>query len=243
MGKLYPLVRQILGPSGTILPIGDPGFGKPDASTFTTYGAIQATFTWSEPWRAFDGHDGLGDSSTFPYKFQGVAPVIEFNGTDEESLSTNLLVTGFPFSMGCWFKQGALERTIMGIGDANGAPRFDLNAKPATFPYATANDGGGNAFLSGPVASSDTWHYLILVATSATSRTLYSGTSSSTTASSVSFAAGLDQTAIGNRGDQGAGYFDGLMAGGPLGPFFTHKELSADDVKQLYNLGRAALWL
>ena len=36
-------------------------------------------------------------------------------------------------------------------------------------------------------------------------------------------------------------YFDGKMAGGPLGPFFTQKELTADEVKALYDLGRAAL--
>ncbi|MFQ5872307.1 MAG: LamG-like jellyroll fold domain-containing protein, partial [Dehalococcoidia bacterium] len=35
--------------------------------------------------------------------------------------------------------------------------------------------------------------------------------------------------------------FDGKMAGGPLGPFFTHTELTADEVVQLYDLGRAAL--
>ena len=35
--------------------------------------------------------------------------------------------------------------------------------------------------------------------------------------------------------------FDGSMAGGPLGPFFTHKELTADEVMRLYNLGRRAL--
>ena len=40
-------------------------------------------------------------------------------------------------------------------------------------------------------------------------------------------------------------YFDGQMAGGPLGPFFmTHSAagiLTADQIKRLYNLGAAAL--
>ncbi len=35
----------------------------------------------------------------------------------------------------------------------------------------------------------------------------------------------------------------GDMAGGPLAPFFTQVELTADQVKQLYDLGRKALAL
>lgn len=37
--------------------------------------------------------------------------------------------------------------------------------------------------------------------------------------------------------------FDGQMAGGPLGPFFTQKELTADEVLRLYEVGRRALAL
>ena len=39
----------------------------------------------------------------------------------------------------------------------------------------------------------------------------------------------------------GSYFYDGKMAGGPLGPFFTHKELSSDEVLRLYELGRRAL--
>jgi hypothetical protein len=37
--------------------------------------------------------------------------------------------------------------------------------------------------------------------------------------------------------------YAGKLAGGPLGPFFTQKALTADEVKTLYDLGRAALGL
>ena len=40
-----------------------------------------------------------------------------------------------------------------------------------------------------------------------------------------------------------SGLFNGLMAGGPLGPFFTQVELTADQVRGLYDLGHAALGL
>ena len=39
------------------------------------------------------------------------------------------------------------------------------------------------------------------------------------------------------------GLFDGKMAGGPLGPFFSQKELTSYEVLQLYEIGREALGL
>ena len=38
-------------------------------------------------------------------------------------------------------------------------------------------------------------------------------------------------------------FFNGQIAGGPLGPSFAQKELSADEMRALYDLGRAALGL
>ena len=38
-----------------------------------------------------------------------------------------------------------------------------------------------------------------------------------------------------------ANKFEGKMAGGPLGPFFVQAELTADQVRRLYQLGRRAL--
>ena len=43
--------------------------------------------------------------------------------------------------------------------------------------------------------------------------------------------------------DGNMGFFDGKMAGGPAGPFFTQKEFTADDVSALYQLGLEALGL
>ena len=38
-------------------------------------------------------------------------------------------------------------------------------------------------------------------------------------------------------------FFSGQIAGGPLGPSFAQRELTADEVRALYDLGRAALGL
>ena len=37
--------------------------------------------------------------------------------------------------------------------------------------------------------------------------------------------------------------FNGKMAGGPLGPFFTQKALTAGDISAMYEMGRQALGL
>ena len=40
-----------------------------------------------------------------------------------------------------------------------------------------------------------------------------------------------------------ANFLDGSLAGGPLGPFFCQKELSATEVLDLYHIGAHALGL
>ena len=45
---------------------------------------------------------------------------------------------------------------------------------------------------------------------------------------------------LSERGDSAA-FLAGSVAGGPLGPFFTKKELTADEVSTLYGTGREAL--
>ena len=70
-----------MGTTGTILPIGDHKHGQPNATTFQTVGDQQVTFTWSEAPNAFDTALDL----TNPDRFQGIVPVVTFNGTDEEA--------------------------------------------------------------------------------------------------------------------------------------------------------------
>ncbi len=80
-GPIYEAVLSVLGSTGTVLPIGDPKHGQPNATTFTTVGEEQATFTWSEAPASFDTSLDL----TSPDSFQGIVPVVDFNGTDEEA--------------------------------------------------------------------------------------------------------------------------------------------------------------
>ena len=67
----------------------------------------------------------------------------------------------------------------------------------------------------------------------------------STATNNVSYVAMENLTSVVGLGKRGeaANFWDGKMAGGPLGPFFTQSALSATDVADLYDLGKAALGL
>ena len=77
----YEAVLAILGANGAVLPIGDPKHGQPNAATFKSVGDVQAVFTWSETPSTFDTPLDLTD----PDSFQGIIPVVSFNGADEEA--------------------------------------------------------------------------------------------------------------------------------------------------------------
>mgnify|MGYP001615982530 CR=1 FL=1 len=109
--SLYEAVLRILGTTGTILPIGDRFHGQPNATTFQTVGDQQVTFTWSEAPNAFDTALDL----TNPDRFQGIVPVVTFNGTDEEADSPDAAywsrVRGV-FSVGVWVNLVDANSTI-----------------------------------------------------------------------------------------------------------------------------------
>ena len=51
----------------------------------------------------------------------------------------------------------------------------------------------------------------------------------------------IEKVAIGVKPNNANSFLNADVAGGPLGPFFTQTELSADAVRQLYMVGRKAL--
>ena len=77
--SVYEAILNILGSEGVIIPVGDPQYGKPGDTTFTTVGAEQFVFTWSKAPNAFDVPFDLTD----PSSFRGIIPVIDINGVDE----------------------------------------------------------------------------------------------------------------------------------------------------------------
>jgi len=269
LGMMYAHVLEILGSTGTILPIGDPASGKPNATTFTTIGDIQAVFTWSEAWSAFDGHDALADSDTFPYRYQGIIPIVKFNGTDEEADSPDATywsrgdgTTDSAFSIGAWvnFPAATARQTILSKNKSTtGATArewiFDVEAdetfrlmirdeSAAVQPFRKANN----------VLVADVWHLLVATydgtggTTAANGIVMYDNgaVAASTATNDASYVAMENTTALVNLGfvigaSANVELYAGFMAGGPLGPFFTQVVLTADQIDRLYNLGRRAL--
>ncbi len=98
------------------------------------------------------------------------------------------------------------------------------------------------------------WLFIVLTydatggATAMNGATLYTdgsveASSATNNASYVAMGRSTARMQLGQIDESGNQPFNGRMAGGPLGPFFVQRELSAGEVLQLYELGRTALEL
>ncbi|KKL67619.1 hypothetical protein LCGC14_2133150, partial [marine sediment metagenome] len=98
---LYAQIRDILGPTGTIIPIGDIAQENSARTTVTTLGSQEVVFTYSEAVSSF----ATPPTITGP----GRLPLVAFNGTDEEAdtpdaafWSRNDAGGANGFSLGLW---------------------------------------------------------------------------------------------------------------------------------------------
>lgn len=268
----YDAVTRALGDSGVILPIGDPHHGQPGAAAFSTRGGEQVTFTWSEAPGAFDTALDLTDPGSFQgimpsITFNGTDE--EADSPDAAFWARGDGANDSAMSLGAWVKingshpsailarfdnTGSAEvrewRFIVDGGDnlelqvfdesANvGASRISDGAIPTDvwkFVVATYDGTGGADAMgtSGSVADNATLYFDgEIVASTATDNAAYVAMEDLGT-----------PTTFAHRLLSGpAQLFEGSMVGGPLGPFFTPKELSSGEVRGLYDLGRAALGL
>ena len=265
-GPVYEGVLSILGTTGVVLPIGDPKHGQPNATTFTTVGEEQVTFTWSEAPNSFDTKLDMTD----PDSFQGVVPVVDFNGTDEEADTPDAAYWtrddsgSAPFSVGLWIKPSSVsgDRVLLGKFDSTSASplrewQVALNGDEVFVQFA---DESGNWFPSRQtdalnLVATGVWRFVVMTydsaggASAADTITIYAdGASEASTANNnASYVAMEDLGSVVHLGfrptDTPDRYYAGGMAGGPLGPFFVQKELTADEVLRLYELGRRMLAL
>ncbi len=268
----YDAVMRTLGAAGVILPIGDPHHGQPGATTFSTKGGEQVTFTWSEAPRAFDTVLDLTD----PVSFQGIMPLVTFNGTDEEADTPDAAfwtrgdgANDSAMSLGAWVNVTGGHASII-------LARFDNTLAAEVREWRFLIDGNDNLEFQtfdesanvGAQRISDaavpTGVWILVVATyDGTGGADAMGTSGSVADNGTLY---VDGEIIASTANDSGAYvamedlsapttfahrllggvtqlFGGSMIGGPLGPFFTPKELSSGEVRGLYDLGRAALGL
>ena len=254
-GPLYEAVLNILGSTGVILPIGDPKHGQPNATTFTTVGEEQVTFTWSEAPASFDTPLDLAS----PDSWQGIIPVVDFNGTDEEADSpdaaywTRALAA---MSVGAWVNTTAATGTILGKFDyTNDRREWVFNTSTLYLKLTLYDeDDASNSYiltLSDVAIVASTWTHVVATyngSADASGINIYINGAlvASTDTDQAGFTSMRDKAGLVTLGFADSTVvepFDGYMAGGPLGPFFVQAELGADQVKRLYEIGRRALGL
>ena len=257
----YQAVLNTLGSTGVVLPLCDPHHGQPTTAFFTTKGEERVTFTWSEPPRSFDTPLDLTDADSF----QGIVPVIELNGTDEEADTPDAAYwsrgdgsSDSAVSMGFWVNLDTLTSTPRLFDRyAGGAEWRYLVLSTGELRFQTRDNSAGievkRESSAGAIATGQ-WYFLVATydgaggATAMDGATLYrdGAVLASTATNNGSYVAmenGTGVTKLGQEADGAGGELDGRIAGGPLGPFFTQKELTADEIRALYDLGRAGLGL
>ena len=245
----YQAVLDVLGSTGVILPLVDPVTGE-SVPAFQTIGATEAPFSWGG--LPFDTSPTL----------QGDVPVVTFNGTDEEAETpdANYWTTTATnaFSVGAWINwNGGGPDVILGKYDATTSSEdreflfeFDGSNLLELFIYDETADAYINQRHNTSFPTNE-WHFVVGVydggTTTGALKLYLDGVAVQDLASSdgtfVSMQNGSTKPSLGFRTNASAvgSRFSGKMVGGQLGPFFTQIELSADQVAQLYNLGRADL--
>jgi len=257
-------VFGILGDTGTVLPLVGPGDdGQPNATSFKTRrrhaSGLEAVFTWSKIPSTFD----TGLDLTDPAKWQGIVPTVTFDGTDEEADSPDAAYWTRALAAASWaawvnVNNTATNKTILAKYDTAGDTRewqfhVDDNEALAILLYDESESGnplirtyGGNTSVV-----PGEWHFVAATydgSADATGLNLYvdDAVISSTDTDNAAFVSmenlgGTMKLAHTNASPHS--FFDGSMAGGPFGPLFVQAELTAAQVKRLYNLGRAAMGL
>ena len=242
---------EIIGPTGVVLPLVDLATGDFDSGTFATVGSDQLVFTWSEPASSFDT----------PPTVQGAVPVVTFNGADEgaESDDDDFWSIGdgsadSPFSVGVWVwldPAGSGERTIISKVDRttgaterewklfvdNEQPRMRLwdestGAVRDRWDSTTLTDGTwvfivGTYNGNGGHVGIDIYRDGALVDDASLAQGTYAAMENTTSLVRIGFMP---------IGSSDRAFFQGSIAGGPCGPFFTHAQLTSTDVTDLFSL-------
>ncbi|MBI4199349.1 MAG: LamG domain-containing protein [Chloroflexi bacterium] len=253
----YEEVLNILGPTGTILPLMDPLSPSFEATTFPTLGAQRATFTWAKAPSSF----------ATPPAMIGRVPVIAFGGTDELAKSPDADYWSVgngsadsPFTTGAWVQVDANAPARFVLSKrAPGSLEWELFIDAVARPYLALYDNSvpvAASIRAGPVASGR-WVFIAFTYDGRGGRwatngaeVYVDGTVGSGVTRSNDPAYGASENLNGPLGlahaEGGSAAlfpFQGKIAGGHIGPFFVKRALTASEVRHLYDIGRAALGL
>ena len=242
-------ILDILGATGVILPLVDSNGSF--ASSFDTLGATHATFSWNG--LPFDTASG----------FQGSIPVVTFNGTNESASAPDATYwTGLgdgtaanepSMSFGAWLFNLSARGSILTKFRSGATEAWGFSLNSSTIPLLLFSDESEASRIvsrQGLTAlPANAWSFVVVTYAGTASHTginIYvngfaqNGTGS-TGASYVALQNDTSPVELGSRDMHSNLFYTGDMAGGPLGPFFVHAELTAAQVLQLYNIGSTAV--
>ncbi len=244
----YQAILSILGPTSVILPLVADLEANTFASAFTAVGSQAATFTWSNP--------PAGSQESFPaVAFNGSSDLADTPGSDYWSSGNG--TSDSPFTVGAWTNvtDTAARRVILAKYQGSGAREwlFEYNQDDTLrLVFRNQSQTANVNRTSNAPATMGSWSFVVATyngsggAAAMNGVTLYQDGSplASTAANSGAYVAMSNLGSVASLGyKDSSDLFIGTMAGGPCGPFFTHKALSAGEVAQLYNQCRALLGL
>ena len=261
LGPYWHDVFGVLGDRAVVLPLVGPGSdGAPDAASFTTRrwssSGRKDIFTWSEPPASFDAPFDPAD----PACWQGIAPVLTLNGSDEECDAPSHYYWSLPrqqTSFGAWVNLSkAANATLFAKKlDARTNKReyrvgFNASGAPVITIYDASQGGYIQTEGDAPIGEKE-WHFVVWTYNgqrTASGLSIYcDGALCPTTDSAVNYSSessALNPVHLFEDPADSGSFFTGKVAGGALGPFHAdRKQLNQDQVERLYALGRAALGL
>ena len=256
----YANREQQLGVTATLLNFGDQELaGKVNATTFVGKkfhaSGLSPTWTPSEALSAFDTPFDLTD----PDNWQGLAPILTLNGTDEEADSPDAAYwsrVADVFSVGAWVNlTDATSSTILSKYDAAGNTRewifgFEGADKLTLDLYDESVSANPNiTTVANTALVQGVWVFVVATydgSADASGINVYQDGAlvASTDDDDANFV-NLEDLAgtvkLGHIDATPASIFDGKMAGGPFSPFFTQIELTAEQIANLYDIERHPL--
>ncbi len=236
----YTQILEILGDCSMFLP-----FSEATGSTVTDWTANGLDATTSETLQTLDT----------PPAFVGSQYAYGFNGTDEEmDVADNALSsTAGAMSAGAWVNMtDSTNSTLFGVWDINSKREWRLYLDASDYPTFAVYDEGNAAQLGRQdqtVLSEGAWKFVVATfdgGTAAGGITVYIDGIALDDADVLVGSGYADQVDSGAALDIGfnedgasapENYFDGLV----WAPWMTKKELSADEVWNLYKIGKGLL--
>jgi hypothetical protein len=267
LAPYWPGVFNELGATAVVLPLVGPdgstgGIASASASNFRTVRSSASGDALAFTWQGTDGGPSNwtnGNDYTNPNRWQGIVPIVNFDGVNDEADTPDYSYWSRPagaFSLGAWVRMtDATSSTILSKFNSGSDRRewvFHLTSGDDLQLILYDESVSGNPTIdtvTDTAISENAWVFLVGThdgSANATGINLYVNgeAAASTDTDDSNFVATEDLDHPVELGfSNGTNFFDGDMAGGPLGPFFTTVALTGPQVKNLYFLGRPALGL